>query len=82
MYISYSSLHYISRTVSGKAGSISWIGLSSRARLVLTYSEQDTLLCSYSLNGRLLGRVLTGERIHAFCISEDGKVTYTTILLS
>ena len=60
-----------------KAGSVSWVGISSRSHIVLTYSEQDHLLCSYSLNGRLLGRVHSVERIYGFCISEDGKVLIT-----
>ena len=43
----------------------------------MTYSKSDCSLCSYTLNGTFLARVLTGEPLYALTLSEDGLVLLT-----
>jgi len=55
---------------------IHWVGISQQG-FILTYSRDDRCLCSFSVNGLLLKRQFTGEHLHAFLLSEDGKVLLT-----
>lgn len=55
---------------------IHWVGISQQG-FILTYSRDDRCLCSFSVNGHLQKRQFTGEHLHAFLLSEDGKVLLT-----
>jgi len=61
---------------SGPAPRIHWVGISQQG-YILTYSRDDCCLCSFEVNGTLLRRESAGERLHAFLLSEDGKVLLT-----
>jgi hypothetical protein len=61
---------------SAVAPRIHWVGISQQG-FVLTYSRDDRCLCSFSVNGALQKRQPTGEHLHAFLLSEDGKVLLT-----
>ena len=55
---------------------ITWLGLSKEA-YVITYSSDDQMLCTYSLNGVLISSRTVPEALYAFMLSEDGKVLLT-----
>lgn len=52
---------------------ITWLGISKDAYIV-TYSEDDQLLCTFSLNGHLIASRNVPEALYALMLSEDGKV--------
>jgi hypothetical protein len=60
----------------GPAPRIHWVGISQQG-YILTYSRDDCSLCSFEVNGTLLRRESAGEQLHAFLLSEDGKVLLT-----
>ena len=43
----------------------------------VVYSRDGNMLFTFSVNGRLLKQQSAGERLHAMCMSEDGKVLLT-----
>lgn len=49
----------------------------SKEGFIVAYSMDGNIICTYSLNGRLLRMIDVGERIHCMCLSEDGKVLIT-----
>jgi WD40 repeat protein len=55
---------------------VNWIGISKDLYIV-TYSADDQLLCTYSLNGNLIRTKFIVETLLAILISEDGKVLIT-----
>ena len=55
---------------------VTWVGLSKEA-YVVTYSADEQLLCTYSLNGLLIASRAVPEALYAFMLSEDGKVLLT-----
>jgi len=55
---------------------IHWVGLSRQGYLC-SYSQDDTILCTYTVNGRFLARRDAAEQLHAFTFSEDGNVLLT-----
>jgi WD40 repeat protein len=55
---------------------ITWIGLS-KENYIVSYSSDDHLLCTYSLNGFQIATRTVPEALYAFLISEDGKVLIT-----
>ncbi len=55
---------------------ITWVGVSQEAYLI-TYSSDDQMLSTYSINGVLLATKIVPERLYAFVLSEDGKVLVT-----
>lgn len=55
---------------------VSWVGISKEA-YVVTYSADDQMLCTYSLNGLLISSRAVPESLYAFMLSEDGKVLIT-----
>jgi hypothetical protein len=55
---------------------ITWIGLSKEAYIV-TYSADEQLLRTFSLNGVLISSRVVPEALHCFLLSEDGKVILT-----
>jgi WD40 repeat protein len=52
---------------------IHWVGLSRQGYLC-SYSQDDTTICTYTINGRFLARRDANEQLHAFTFSEDGNV--------
>ena len=54
-------------------GRITWVGISKEAYIV-TYAADDQLLTTFSINGDLIATRTVPEALHAFLISEDGKV--------
>jgi hypothetical protein len=56
--------------------SISWAGISPSGYIV-TYSADDNMLCSYTVNGTFLASQETGEQLYALLFSEDGLVLLT-----
>ena len=55
---------------------ITWVGLSKEA-YVITYSGDDQLLSTYSMNGLLISSRTVPEALYSFMLSEDGKVLIT-----
>ena len=55
---------------------VHWVGISKDAFIIM-YSSDGNLLFSYTLNGKLMAIREAGERLYAFCLSEDGKVILT-----
>jgi WD40 repeat protein len=55
---------------------VTWVGLSKDA-YVITYSADEQILCTYSLNGLLIASRPVPEALYAFMLSEDGKVLLT-----
>jgi WD40 repeat protein len=55
---------------------VTWVGLSKDA-YVITYSADEQILCTYSLNGLLIASRSVPEALYAFMLSEDGKVLLT-----
>jgi len=55
---------------------IHWVGIS-KAGFIISYSHNDQILCSYSINGTLLARKHTNEALYAFCFSLDGETLVT-----
>ena len=55
---------------------ITWVGLSKEA-YVITYSADDQLLSTFSMNGLLISSRTVPEALYAFMLSEDGKVLIT-----
>jgi hypothetical protein len=55
---------------------VTWVGVS-REGYVVSYSSQDATLCTHTLNGKFVVRREAGEHLHAFLLSEDGKVILT-----
>lgn len=55
---------------------ISWLGLS-KENYIVTYSADDLMLCTYTLNGFQVATHAVPESLYAFLISEDGKVLIT-----
>lgn len=55
---------------------VHWLGISKES-LITIYTNDGYLLFSYTINGRLMAIREAGERLHAFCLSEDGKVILT-----
>ena len=52
---------------------VSWVGISHCGYFVI-YSEDDSSLYTYSINGHLLATKYLNEKLYAFKISEDGNV--------
>jgi WD40 repeat protein len=55
---------------------VTWVGLSKEA-YVITYSADEQLLSTYSMNGVLISSRTVPEALYAFMLSEDGKVLIT-----
>jgi WD40 repeat protein len=55
---------------------VSWVCISKEA-YIITYSADDQILCSFSLNGLLISSRVVPETLHALMLSEDGKVLVT-----
>jgi hypothetical protein len=55
---------------------ISWIAVS-KERYIVTYSNIDGKLCTYSLNGVFLATKNIHEKLHSLILSEDGQVLVT-----
>lgn len=55
---------------------ITWVGLS-KENYIVTYSAEDLLLCTYTLNGFQVATHAVPEALYAFLISEDGRVLIT-----
>lgn len=55
---------------------VTWVGVS-REGYIVSYSSQDSTLCTHTLNGKIVVRREAGEHLHAFLLSEDGKVLIT-----
>lgn len=71
------SAHTLHEEVTSFARSrIHWVGLS-RMGYICSYSQDDTTLCTYTINGRCLARKDANEQLHAFTFSEDGNVLLT-----
>lgn len=50
----------------------------SKEGYILAYSNDGiNLLCTYTINGRLVKMIDVGERLFAMCMSEDGNVVLT-----
>ena len=43
----------------------------------MAYSNDGHIMCTYSINGRLLKMINTGERLFTMCLSGDGNVLLT-----
>jgi WD40 repeat protein len=55
---------------------VTWVGVS-REGYIVTYSSQDSTLWTHTINGKFIIRREAGEHLHAFVLSEDGKVLIT-----
>jgi WD40 repeat protein len=55
---------------------VTWVGLSKEA-YIITYSADEQLLSTYSMNGVLIASRTVPEALYAFMLSEDGKVLLT-----
>ena len=55
---------------------IHYVGISHEG-YILAYSNDDTSLYSFTINGEFAARKIVGERLHVFQLSEDNKVLIT-----
>ena len=63
-------------TSSTLSRNISWVGVSKEAYLV-SYSRDDSTLCTYTLNGVLISTKIIKERLYCLLLSQDGNVLIT-----
>jgi hypothetical protein len=73
------NIHSQDDSLSSTAGvhrHVTWLGISKQL-FIITYSADDRMLCSYSINGHLLATKVVSENICAFLFSECGHVLLT-----
>lgn len=56
---------------------VTWIGYSSTEGLIIAYCADDNLLCTYTVNGRLLAQKEIDETLGCLILSEDGNILVT-----
>ncbi len=56
---------------------VTMLAISKEGYIVAYSNDGLNLLCTYTINGRLVKMIDAGERLFAMCLSEDGNVVLT-----
>ena len=56
---------------------VTMLAISKEGYIIVYSNDGINLLCTYTINGRLVKMIDAGERLFAMCLSEDGHVVLT-----